>query len=226
MAHLPVANTLIPFSRLYRASHQFLAAGEGGGYGRAHEAVDVLAGVEADGLYLVRVGLAVRHCGLLHRAVEDLADDVTVLLVHRDKLAFEDERQLVDDGRIHERALRHGETALRHLVGRLVAARDAEVVAGLHGVRRAEGHGEGLSRSNVRPRLVAGVDADRDLVLKRDPAPRGVHHVGRAVRAVGADHQHRHREHPVLLSKVLLHFVVPFLVFHKAVSHTSSHVGS
>ena len=34
------------------------------------------AGVEADGLHLVCVGLAVRHRGLLHRAVEDLTDDV------------------------------------------------------------------------------------------------------------------------------------------------------
>ena len=72
--------------------HQLLADGEGVCNDIAHDTVDVLAGVEADGLHLVRVGLAVRHRGLLHSAVEYLADDVAVLLVHRDELAFEDER--------------------------------------------------------------------------------------------------------------------------------------
>ena len=62
-------------------------------YGFAHETIDVQAGVEADWLHLRGVGLAVRHGGFLDAAVDDLAHDVAVLLVHGNEFAFEDERQ-------------------------------------------------------------------------------------------------------------------------------------
>ena len=108
----------------------------------------MLAGVETDGFHLRDVRLAVRHHGFLDCAVDNLANDIAVILVHGDKLAFKDKRQLVDNWRIHKLALRDGETALRHLVGRLVAAHDAKVVARLDGVRRAEGDSETSSSSH------------------------------------------------------------------------------
>lgn len=71
-------------------------------------------------------------------------------------------------GRVDELALHGGETAFRHLVGHVVAADEAEVVAGGHGISGAEGDRERLPRGGVRPRLVGGVDADGDLVLQGD----------------------------------------------------------
>ena len=108
----------------------------------------MLAGVETDGFHLRGVRLAVRKRRFLDRAVDDLANDIAVILVHRDEFAFKDKRQLIDDRRIHKLALHDGETALRHLVGRLVAAHDAKVVARLDGVRRAEGDSETSSSSH------------------------------------------------------------------------------
>ena len=113
----------------------------------------------------------------------------------------------IDHWRIDELALHGGEAALRHFVRDSVSADEAQVVAGGHGVGGAEGHRERLPRGDVRPGLVRRVDADGDLVLQRDSAPGGVHHVRRPVPVVRADHQHGHREHPVLHSKVLLHGV-------------------
>ena len=109
---------------------QLLPDGECVGDGIAHDAIDVGARVEADRLRLRGVGLSVGKRRFLDRAVDDLPDDVAVLLVHRDELAFEDERQLVDDRRVDELALREREAALGDLVGRLVAADESQVVAG------------------------------------------------------------------------------------------------
>ena len=187
---------------------QVLPAGEGFGDRLAHQAIDMLAGVEADWPHLRGVGLAVRQRGLLDGAVDDATDHVAVLLVHRDQLAFEDERQFRHHGGIDELALHGGETAFRHLVGHVVAADDAEVVTGGHGVGGAEGYSERLSRGDIRPGLVRGVDAEGDLVLQGDSTPGCIHHVRRPVLVVRADHQHGHREHPVLHSKVLFHGIM------------------
>ena len=140
--------------------HQLLAAGEGGGDGCAHDAVDVLTGVEADGLHLRGVGFAVRERRLIDRAIDDLPDDIAVLFVHRDKLAFKDKRQFVDDGSIDKLALRQRKAALRHFVWRLVAADDSQIVACRDLVRRSERDGERLSRGDVAPSLVRSVDAE------------------------------------------------------------------
>ena len=187
------------------SAFQLLPAGEGFFDCLAHQAIDVLAGVEAERLHLGGIGLAVRQGGFLDGAVDDATDHIAVHLVHRDLLAFEDERKLRHHGRIDELALHGGEAAFRHLVGHVVAADDSEIVAGGHGVGGAEGDRERLSRGDIRPGLVRGVDAEGDLVLKGDSAPGRIHHVRSPVLIVRADHQHGHREHPVLHSKVLLH---------------------
>lgn len=163
------------------------------------------AGVKADGLHLRGIGLAVRERGLLDRAVDDLSDDIAVPLVHRDETAFQHKRQFVDNGRIDGRALDERKAASGNLVVHLVPADETQVIAPRDGIGRPERDRERLSGGDVRPRPVRGVDADRDLVLKRDPAPGGVHHVGRPVLAVGGDHQDGHGEHPVLAAEVLFH---------------------
>lgn len=181
------------------------AAGERFGDGRADEAVRVGAGVEADRAHLVRVRFAVRQSRLLDRAVDDLPDDVAVGLVHREEFAFKDEREFVHDGRVDEGALRGREPALRDFAGGLVSARDSEVVAGYDCGLRSESDGESLALFDVRPGFVGVVDADRDSVLQRDAAPRGVHDVGRAILVVRPDHEHGHWEKPVLGAEVLFH---------------------
>ena len=65
----------------------------------------MLAGVKADRLHLRGVGLAVSKRRFIDRAIDDLPDNVAVLLVHRDKLAFEGERQFVDDRSVDKFAL-------------------------------------------------------------------------------------------------------------------------
>ena len=62
-----------------------------------------------------------------------------------------------------------------------------------------------LARGDIRPGFVRGIDADRYFIFQRHAAPRGVHHIRRSVFIVCADHQNQHREHPVLLSEILLH---------------------
>ena len=187
------------------SAFQCLSAGECLGDRLAHQTIDVLAGVEADWPHLRGVGLAVRQRGLLDGAVDDAPHHVAVLLVHRDKLALQRQRQFRHHWRIDELALHGGEAALRHFVRDSVSADEAQVVAGGRGVGGAEGDRERLSRGDIRPGLVRGVDADGDLVLKGDSAPGRIHHVRSPVLIVRADHQHGHREHPVLHSKVLLH---------------------
>ena len=61
---------------------QGLPAGECLGDRLAHQAIDVLAGVEAERLHLGGVWLAVRQGGFLDGAVDDATDHVAVLLVH------------------------------------------------------------------------------------------------------------------------------------------------
>ena len=78
-------------------------------------------------------------------------------------------RQLRHHGRVDEFAFHGGETAFRHLVGHVVAADEAKVVTGGHGVGGAEGDRERLPCGDVRPGLVRCVDADGDLVLQGIP---------------------------------------------------------
>ena len=68
---------------------QGLPAGKGLCHFLAHQAIDVLARVEADWPHLRGIGLAIRQRGFLHGAIDDASHHGAVLLVHRDKLALQ-----------------------------------------------------------------------------------------------------------------------------------------
>ena len=88
----------------------------------AHNAVDMCARVIADRLHFRRVGLAVRERRFFNGAIENTSNDIAVILVHRNKLALENERQFIHHRRIDRLALRRGKGALRDFVRRVIAA--------------------------------------------------------------------------------------------------------
>ena len=175
------------------------------GYRLAHNAVDMRARVVADRLHFRRIRLAVRKRRFFNGAIEDAADDIAVILIHRNKFALENERKLRHHRRIDRHGLRRGKAALRDFVRRVIAAHDSEIIAGANGLDRSERDRKRLARGDIRPGFVRGIDADRYFIFQRHAAPRGVHHIRRSVFVVRADHQYRHRKHPVLLAEILFH---------------------
>ena len=161
--------------------------------------------VITDGFHFRRVGIAVRKCRFVNRAIQNTAYDIAVTLVHRNKLALKNERQLFHNRRVNELAFRRGKTALRDLIGSVIAAHNPKIIADSDGISRSESDGKRLACGDIRPGLVPSIDADCYFIFKRNAALRSIHHVRSSVFVVCADHQYRHREHPILLPEILFH---------------------
>ena len=73
--------------------------------------------------------------------------------------------------------------------------------------RVADTDGEYLFRQQILRRLVAWINADADLIRVMNPAPGGIHRVGRTVLVIGSDNQNRHRIKPSLCSEIFPHFM-------------------
>ena len=82
---------------------------------------------------------------------------------------------------------------------------DPDVVARGDVLRVRDMDGERLALQDVRRRLVRVIHANRNTVLQRNPAPRGIHRIGTPLLIIRSDNQHRHRIQPSLRTKVLLH---------------------
>ena len=195
--------------------HENLSGAPGLADDFADGAVGHGGGVEDDGLQLLQIDLAVGEDAFIGAHVHHFADEDAV--GPADHLAFQRERILLDDGRIHVRAGREGETDLGHFVRDLAAAYQSEIVGLRHRADIGETHGEGAGDLQILRGLVLG-HAHDDLLVIVLPGPGGHHHVRRMVLVPGRDHHARlGRGHKsVVRSEILAagDFVECFLCAH------------
>ena len=187
-------------------SADLLAVRERAADGLAETEIGMRHGLVDDGIELLYVDPSVRENALLRRDVHDLADETAALSVRGLHPALECKGKLGEKRRVNAFRGDGGPSAFFYLILFLCAADDADVIGGCHGRGGCNAHGEGAALQKVFRRLMVLADADGDLRLLADAAPRGVHRIRCSVLCVGAEDQDGHRVQPGLCSKAFSHF--------------------
>ena len=166
--------------------------------------------IKGDGAQLGRIDLALRvQNPFLGGDIHNLPDQHLRLRIEAHQAAFQRQRQLVDQGRVHKAAPGGVEAGSRHFVRHMVARDNAHIVTGSHVLRVRHTDRKGLAGQNILDRLMARAQTHGHPVHIRDPAPGGVHCVRRPILTVGGDDQHGLGVEDRPCSKILSHIEDP-----------------